>query len=391
LSGFGTPGLYWLTCRIWFLLNAVSFLVFGPAMFGWLSPRPTWKHKRRHWWLEAALLLTALVLLGCATFFTQLEATPSALLYSLIPLLLWAALRFGSDGVSNCMIFVAIFSVWGAVHGQGPFAGSEPQASSLRLLFFLLFAATPFILLAAVAEDRERAMLIQRALSGRLISAQEQERRRIARELHDDISQKLAILSLEVEHAKRDPDGSSVSLKEALDKVQKSCSELMRELHSLSHELHSSNLEYMSIASALEYFCKEFSQTYGVVVQFRQENVPRKLPQDVALSLFRIAQEALNNARKYSETETFSVELAGKANEIRLTVRDWGAGFDIEEVRRTGGLGLVSMEERAHLVEGNISIQSRPGAGTMIVVTAPLNAGRAPSSERESIQRPTTV
>jgi signal transduction histidine kinase len=391
VSGFGTPGLYWMSCRIWFLLNALSFLTFGPAIFGWLSPLPGWTYKNPHWWWEGAALSGVLGLLAYIIFFFPWTVTPPEFLYALVPLLLWAALRFGSVGVSTCMVMVAVISVWGAVHGHGPFAGSDPQAASLWLVLFLLFATTPFLLLAVVAEERERAMLVQRALSGKLISAQEQERRRVARELHDGISQKLAFLSIEVDQAKHNSGDSPTAVKRALEEVQKHCSEVMREIHSISHELHSSNLEYLGIAGALEGFCAEFSQSYDLSIEFKHENVPLHLPQDVALSLFRIAQEALSNARKYSGTRLLAVELHSNAGEVRLAVRDRGAGFNPEQVRRTGGLGLVSMEERAHLVGGSLLIQSRPGAGTTIVAIVPCSAAKALVPDQQVTEKPTVV
>jgi integral membrane sensor domain MASE1 len=161
VSGFGTPGLYWISCRIWFLLNALTFLTMGPAIFGWLSPMPESARNNPRWWLEAFAHLSVLVLLGYAIFLSPWKVTSPALLYSLIPLLLWSALRFGSVGVSTSMVIVAVISVWGAVHGHGPFGGSDPQRNSLSLLLFLLFAATPFMLLAAMVEERERARLVQ--------------------------------------------------------------------------------------------------------------------------------------------------------------------------------------------------------------------------------------
>jgi signal transduction histidine kinase len=282
------------------------------------------------------------------------------------------------------MVIVAVITVWGAVHGHGPFAGSDPQRNSLSLLLFLLFAATPFLLLAALVEESERARLTQKALSGRLISAQEQERRRIARELHDNISQMLGLMSTELEQANLNSNGSFATMKRRLENLNKHCLEIVREVHSLSHQLHSSKLEYLGVAIAIRGFCNEFSETHGLSVEFTGENVPGDLPNDVALCLFRIAQEALNNARKYSGTKNFTVELSGTANEVRLAVRDWGVGFDLEQVRRAGGLGLVSMEERVHLVGGSLSVQSRPGAGTEIQAVVPLTAESSRSLEQRS-------
>jgi signal transduction histidine kinase len=391
VSGLGTPGLYWTSCRIWFLLNALTFLTFGPAIFGWLSPLPEWTRKDSHWWLEAGAQLGTLLLLGYIIFLSAWRVTSPALLYSLVPLLLWVALRFGSVGVSTSMVIVAVISVWGAVHGHGPFAGSDPQRNSLSLLLFLLFAATPFLLLAALVEESKRARLTQKALSGRLISAQEQERRRIARELHDNISQMLGLMSTEIEQANLNSDGSFDAMKRRLENLNKHCLEIVREVHSLSHQLHSSKLEYLGVAIAIRGFCNEFSETHGLSVEFTGKNVPGHLPKDVALCLFRITQEALSNARKYSGTRNFTVELSGTANAVRLAVRDWGVGFDVEQVRRAGGLGVVSMEERVDLVGGSLSIQSRPGAGTTILALVPLAAGSSHSLEERSSQEATRV
>jgi signal transduction histidine kinase len=230
------------------------------------------------------------------------------------------------------------------------------------------------MLLAAVVEERERARLVQRALSGRLISAQEEERRRIARELHDDISQKLAVMTAKVEQTDLKSNNSPAAMQRFMEDVKKQCAEVAREVRSLSHQLHSSKLEYLGVAVAIRGFCTEFSETHGLSVEFTGENVPGHLPGDVALCLFRIVQEALSNARKYSGTRTFTVELSGNASEVRLAVGDRGAGFDVGQVRRVGGLGLVSMEERVHLVGGRLSVQSRSGAGTAIMAIVPLAA-----------------
>jgi signal transduction histidine kinase len=391
VSGFGTPGLYWTSCRIWFLLNALTFLTFGPAIFGWLSPLPEWTRTDSRWWLEAGAQLGALLLLGYFIVLSPWRVSSPALLYSLVPLLLWAALRFGSAGVSTSMVIVAVISVWGAVHGHGPFAGSDPQRNSLSLLLFLLFAATPFMLLAAVVEERERARLIQRALSGKLISAQEQERRRIARELHDDISQKLAVMTAKVEQTDLKSNNSPAAMQRCIEDIKKQCAEVAREVRSLSHQLHSSKLEYLGVAAAIRGFCNEFSETHGLSVEFTGENVPRHLPNDVALCLFRITQEALSNARKHSGTRSFTVELIGNANGVRLEVRDRGAGFDVGQVRRVGGLGLVSMEERVHLVGGSLSVESRPGAGTLILAVVPLAAPSSRALEEKATRAATRV
>jgi signal transduction histidine kinase len=378
VSGFGTPHLYWTSCRIWFLLNALTFLTIAPAIFGWLSPVSDWIRENPKWRLEAAAQFGALLLLGYVIFLGPWKVISTELLYSLVPILIWAALRFGATGASSSTMIVAVISIWGAVHGHGPFAGSDPQEKSVSLLLFLLFAVTPFIVLAALVEEREQSRLIQKDLSGRLLSAQEQERRRIARELHDDISQRLALLTVEVEQAEHSSNCSPDDFKGHLEGIKTHCSEIAHDVQSISHQLHSSKLEYLGVGPAVKAFCKEFSKMHNLVVEFTENNLPKQLPELSALCLFRVAQEALNNARKHSGTIKFAVELRGEKDEVWLKVRDFGEGFDEEQVRKTGGgLGVVSMRERVKLVGGSFLIRSRPGAGTTVLAVVPLAAERS--------------
>jgi PAS domain S-box-containing protein len=216
--------------------------------------------------------------------------------------------------------------------------------------------------------DQKLARETLRKLSGHLLEAQEKERTRIARELHDDVCQRLALLSLELGQASRPSNGSPNKLEE----IRKQCSEIARDVQALSHRLHSSKLDYLGIVPALKGFCEEFSQQYEVTVDFTDRDVPQDVPHDVALCLFRITQEALRNAVKYSETPHFQVELAGASDELRLEVRDWGVGLDVDGAQRKHGLGLVSMRERVHLVSGRLFIESRRGEGTKIIAIVPL-------------------
>jgi signal transduction histidine kinase len=216
--------------------------------------------------------------------------------------------------------------------------------------------------------DQKLAREALQKLSGQLIEAQERERRRIARELHDDICQRLALLSVELGQASRSSNGATSKLEE----IRKHCSEIANDLQTLSHKLHSSKLDYLGIAPALKGFCEEFSRQHEVMVEFRERNVPQGVPQDASLCLFRVTQEALRNAVKYSRTNSFAVELTGGADEVQLEVRDWGAGFDLQEARRNRGLGLISMRERVNLVHGRFSIESVPGEGTRVIAVVPL-------------------
>jgi signal transduction histidine kinase/CheY-like chemotaxis protein len=226
---------------------------------------------------------------------------------------------------------------------------------------------------------RERNDVIH-DLAGRLITAQEEERKRIARELHDDICQKLAMLSIELEQTNGDSEGLPTVTKKRLEELRQHCSRIGSDVQALSHELHSSKLEYFGVVSAVRDLCRELAKQHGANIEFKDENVPKPLPRDISLCLFRVAQEALHNALKYSGVKRFAVELGGAGEGVQLVVRDAGAGFDLEEARLNGGLGLLSMQERLKLVHGRLDVESRPGEGTRIVAVVPVLAENGESA-----------
>jgi PAS domain S-box-containing protein len=238
-----------------------------------------------------------------------------------------------------------------------------------------------FIGSAIDTTDQKLAQQALERISGQLIEAQEKERSRIARDLHDDICQRLALLSLEIERANRTSNGSPAATKQNLEEIRKHCSEIAGDVQSLSHQLHSSKLDYLGLATAIRSFCTEFSQQHQVSTGFADSNVPKHLPKDISLCLFRIAQEALHNAVKYSGTTQFFVGLYAIEEEIQLVVRDTGVGFDVEEAKKNRGLGLVSMQERIHLVHGRFAIDSKPGKGTRIFAAVPFVAQNESSPE----------
>jgi len=204
----------------------------------------------------------------------------------------------------------------------------------------------------------------------RLIKAQEEERSRIGRELHDDINQRLALLAVELDRL--DQSHSTKDLHDTLRKFKGRVMEITTGVQALSHQLHSSKLEYLGLAAAAKSFCNEISEMHNVRIDFTQNGVPRNLPEEVALCVFRVLQEALQNAVKYSGTDHFKVDLCGASADIRLRVRDFGRGFSVDDAGRTKGLGLVSMRERVNLVKGTLVIKSKPSAGTEITIHVPV-------------------
>ena len=222
--------------------------------------------------------------------------------------------------------------------------------------------------------DRKLASEALSTVSGRLIEAQEQERARIARELHDDINQRLAVLAIELDQLKSLPVDASAGLQEKVDELLKSTSDIAVDIQGLSHRLHSPKLEYLGVVSAMRSFCSEFAAQQKVKIDFSSRNVPDRLDEEISLCLFRILQEALSNAVKYSGVRHFEAQLAGSPAEVQLTIRDRGKGFNVEVAQGSSGLGLISMRERVSLVKGSISIHSKPMRGTEVEVRIPFGS-----------------
>ena len=229
--------------------------------------------------------------------------------------------------------------------------------------------------LRGTVQDITERKLAEEALSsvnGRLIEAQESERARIARDLHDDIGQRLALLTVALEHVKGlQPDSSSEALR-CLEALQTQAAEITADLQALSHELHPPRLLHLGVVAAMRGFCSELSGQKDVAIDFRDENVPESMPLDVSLCLFRVLQEALHNAVRHSRVRQFDVHLRGTADAIHLTIRDQGVGFDVDTASRGLGLGLTSMKERLKLVAGELLIESQSRRGTTVVARAPV-------------------
>jgi signal transduction histidine kinase len=225
--------------------------------------------------------------------------------------------------------------------------------------------------------EHERAEEPMASLSSRLIETQEEERRYIARELHDDVGQQLTILAIKLQKIEDElPVDLPAPLRNDVQESVNQISEICRTVHALSHRLHSSKLEALGLANAMKGFCQEFSEQQKVKIDFTHRDVPCDLPQDVSLCLFRILQESLHNAAKHSGCTNFTVHVEGLPGQIQLTVRDSGIGFDLEHAVQNRGLGLVSMRERLGLLKGTLHIASRPQRGTEVKVQLPLAKSR---------------
>jgi PAS domain S-box-containing protein len=223
-----------------------------------------------------------------------------------------------------------------------------------------------------LTEDITRRKLMEEALSDlsrKLIESQEQERARIGRELHDDINQRLAMLSVELEQLQENPS----EIQPRLQELRRQMAEVSDDVQALSHDLHSSKLEYLGVVAGMKGWCKEFGERQRMDIGFKND-APGALPLEIGLSLFRVLQEALHNVIKHSGVRRVEVELREDASEIHLLISDSGKGFDVAAALRGKGLGLTSMRERVRLMSGTITIESTPMGGTVIHVRVPLES-----------------
>jgi PAS domain S-box-containing protein len=206
----------------------------------------------------------------------------------------------------------------------------------------------------------------------KLIEAHEEERRRIARELHDDIGQRLALLAIELDRLRQRAE-EPVIVNQATELLnQATC--LTSDVDNMSHTLHSSKIEMLGLVAAMQSASAEFGKHHKMEIDFESQDVHARLPAQISIGLFRVLQEALRNASKHSGVKHVEVRLRENAGEIHLMVSDLGRGFDVEAVERGKGLGLTSMRERVRLVNGTISIESKPMHGTAIHVCVPLES-----------------
>jgi PAS domain S-box-containing protein len=488
----------WISAKINFLSDGLAFLTLAPAIFGWVEHFRVQPRSSRGYYVEAAALFIALFSVSFGMFVGPGTHVSPAVLYSLVPFLLWSALRFGYAGAGTAASIVALVSIWGAVHGRGPFAETDSINKLFTLQLFLLFAAVPFMTLAVLVEERKRHIAVLREseerfhlmadtaptliwmsgtnklctffnrgwlnftgrsieqelgegwtygvhpddrkdclrvystafdsrnsfqmeyrlrrfdgeyrwladygvprfghngtfcgyigscvditerklfeislrdLTGRLIHAQEEESSRIARELHDDISQRMAYLQIGLEQFGQTIPALTSNDRKELHNLSELASEVSSDLHSISHQLHPARLDLQGLVAATGSFCREIARQHELRIEFYHHDIPAHIPTDVTLSLFRIVQESLRNVVKHAKTTQAKVELSYCGDAIDLCISDSGAGFHCDSAQRNGGLGLISMRERLRLIGGHFAVESEPSQGTRIRVRVPL-------------------
>ena len=330
--------------------------------------------------LEAAGLALLLALASALVFSGALERlviwTTFAML--LLPLLLWAALRFGTLGASAALLVVSVVSTASTSRGMGPFAGQSPGDNTLSLQLFILGIGVPLLGLAVVVSEERRAReALQsshahlRELNRKLIAARDEEASRIARELHDDVGQRLALVSIGLGKLRQSATAAPGSTSD-LVKLSEQTSALARSLRQISHELHPAALEHAGLASALELKCEEVREATRLEVRLVSDGDTSDLPHDVSLCLYRVTQEAMSNVIRHAGARRVDLVLRHEGQDLVLQVSDDGRGIGPDGRGEGTGMGLRFAAERVSAVGGMLSVESTRGIGTTVRVVVPL-------------------
>jgi two-component system, LuxR family, sensor kinase FixL len=502
-------GSYWQIWRMRFASNVLAELIIVPLIIMWGTDRfSTFRRLSLRRWLETIVLAFGLLTVGITVFsWNQAGANTPALLYTPLPILLWAAVRFGPKGLNVSLALVTFLAIWSAVNGRGPFVEYSAEQNALSIQLFLILISMPLMFLAAVIQELGRAQekarqnedrltmalhaaqmgtwdwhitngvtkwsdetkrmfgfsptdseatpevfysllhtedrpsveqainrsvrdgtpyeaefripqpdgtvrwirgkgkvlldqagkpvrlvgvnaditgrkdaegqLLQshrqvRALAGRLINAQEAERRRVSHELHDDLNQTVATLSVAISRLKRKLPPSQQEMIEELNQLYDQTNNLSNDIRQLSHQLHPATLEHLGLAEALEAYIGEFERETGIPTSFTARITSEKIAFEISVCLYRIALEALRNVSRHSHAKSASVVLEEHEQVLTMKVVDFGIGFNVEAARRGSGLGLISAEERVSLLQGTLEVVSTPTKGTQLIAKIPL-------------------
>jgi len=385
-------GAAWMQYRpasflIWrtFTLSAVlGYLTVTPTIVLAMQEAETIRPDNMAHRLEAIVMGALLVLASSLVFGRALNRSGSWSAFALVipPLLLWAAIRFRALGAAASVLLVSVVSTFGTARGYGPFGFLSAGENTLALQLFMLATGIPLIGLAIVLFEQRLTMSALRTtharlgvIHGHLLAAREEESTRIARELHDDLGQRLALVSIGLSRLRRAMSQGAAAVADVA-RLQEQTSGIARSVRELSHELHPAALEHVGLANALQTRCDEITQVTGLGLRFTAEGETADLSPEIALCLFRVAQEALTNVVRHAAARQVTVSLHRWDAGISLEVDDDGRGFSVDSPSGRG-LGLHSALERARQAGGTLTVRSAPDRGTTIHVNIPLSTNHA--------------
>ena len=387
ILGGGALSDYWLYWSYWYLANALPSLTIGPVFLIWFTDGANWSRwvvsRRQIWPALFATALAGICFLAvhiAGTLFATSVPAAVVLLFAPLPLVLWAAVRHGEKGASGAILIVTVVLTWRTLNGPSLFPGEAPERSLLALQLFLMGLSIPMLLLGALVDELRRAERTTRELAASLLTAQDEERRRIARDLHDSTGQNLIAATL---IAGRMQDMLPVAAAPLMGQLEDVLQQSIREVRTVSYLLHPPLLDEAGLGPALRYFVNGYIERSGIGVDLDVDRDFDRLPPDTELALFRLVQEALTNVSRHSGSPTARIELTregnGSGQNVVLTVEDEGRGMPDAGMRALiggrraleRGVGLASMRERLNQIGGRLEIDSAVGR-TIIRAIIPL-------------------
>jgi signal transduction histidine kinase len=367
----GRGGDYWMLWMTRLSSNMIANLTVVPTLMFFGRNGTSWLRKATfERWVEACSLAFGIVFVSILVFardYTPATHVP-ALVFAPLPFLLWAAIRFGTGALSASMLVVAFISSWNAVHGRGLVTSGSAVESVLDLHILLTLFALPSMALTAVIAERRRAEELLQGTRNKLIHEQEQERHRIARELHDDLAQQLTLLGIELDQLRT---GLDPSLRLRLQGLHDQLVGISNATRDLSHQLHPFALEYLGLVAALRTLCRRVGVHNKLEVNFNEVNVPPRLDAEISLCLYRVAQEVLQSITKRSKARAVTVELKVVWGQAWLLIVDDEVDLSPERLQ-SGSNSLASARERLMGLNGTLKILSEPRKGTTIEASVPL-------------------
>lgn len=386
ILGGSDPANYWIYWAHWYVANALACLTLGPICLAWFGSDGRlaldWPVRRS---IEAAAV-AALLLVVCLITFNWLHVAPSTflpgMLYLPLPLALWMTFRFGAKGASAAILIVTVLLISNTLRGPSPFIGADIEVNVLALQLFLTGLSIPIIFLGAAIDQLRTTEATARKLAGSVLRAQDEERRRIARELHDSTGQNLVAAKLLLGKLQRGQPAAEGSISQVAELLQTS----IADLRTMSYLLHPPLLDEAGLGLALRSYVEGFSARSGIDVDVEVPEGLERLPGDVELVLFRVAQEALTNVSRHSESKSAHIRLVREhsldgANIVMTIENEQANAGRPSQVRSlldgplkpSRGVGLASMRERLSQIGGHLDVLSASGA-TLVRATIPVLA-----------------
>jgi signal transduction histidine kinase len=400
MNGHTTLAQYWFYWSNWFLGNALAGLTLSPVILTWLAPDRRNRTSKGIWHQIEALLFVAAFVVAC---FISLQMSARighsvvlpAILYLPLPIILWGAMRFGERGGSGAILVLTVLSIWQALRAPGLFSDGDPGQTVLALQLFLIGIAIPTLLLTAAVDQLRRSEATTRQLVGSLLHAQDDERRRIARDLHDSVGQNLAaaglLLSGVARMASADASGRAGGNSESvggtiggeIERLRLLLRETMDEVRTFSYVLHPPMLEPGGLHLALPTYVEGVAARCNMAISLHIAPRIDRLPANTELAIYRIVQEGLANITRHAKSDTAEIRLLRRQTMARdtvlLTIEDHGIGMQISSHDRrraspahTRGIGLQSMTERVQQLGGRLKLHSQPGR-TCLTAIIPLD------------------